>query len=95
MSGSGETGFRKDEYNASQTQCWRVPGHGCTCEISKDSRGDIHHLGVAGHDSLPSVRSYPDGIKVGCTFITNDAVELLYKWHKEFRYPTPTEKVHQ
>ena len=91
-----DNGFREiDEHPASYMQCWTVPRYGCTFEISKSSGAIIRHLGITGHENFPSVRSYPDGIKVGCTFITNDAVELLYKWHKEFRYPTPTEKVHQ
>ena len=34
--------------------------------------------------TYPTVRSYPDGIKVGCSFITNEAIERLYKWHKDF-----------
>lgn len=28
--------------------------------------------------------SYKDGIRVGCTYISNDAIEFIYKKHEEF-----------
>jgi hypothetical protein len=71
------------EPNLTNQLGYYVPRHGCSVEIGL-RRGDrISHLsGVTV--TYPTVRSYPDGIKVGCSFITNEAIERLYKWHKDF-----------
>ena len=34
--------------------------------------------------TYPTIRSYPDGLKVGCTFVTNEALKQLYEWHQQF-----------
>ena len=58
--------------------------HGCKILLRREPYGAIHHVNWDDFVSLPTIRSYEDGIKVGCTFLTTDALKALYDWHKEF-----------
>lgn len=55
---------------------------GCNVQISTFAGKVLHEL--RGLESYPTIRSYSDGLKVGCTFVTNAALEKIYAWHKEF-----------
>jgi hypothetical protein len=64
------------------------PGHGARVGIVKDSymnssRSVISHIS-GGNRRQVLVRSYKDGIRVGCTFVTNEALEEIYRLHSEF-----------
>jgi len=69
--------------------------HGCEIRLEKsDAHGDaLRHL-VKGAATWPTVRSYPDGLKVGCTFLTSAALELIYRWHEDFLVTNNT-RTHQ
>lgn len=54
----------------------------------------IRHLDKSGVRSTPKVVSHKQGIRVGCTFVTNDALDELYKIHKNF-LKTGDSKIHQ
>lgn len=56
--------------------------HGCEIRLPL-VKGKIHHE-TKNTLRIPTVRSYPDGVKVGCTFLTTDALETLYAWHLAF-----------
>ena len=62
---------------------YALPRHGRSVEIGF-RRGDrIIHL--AGYTvTYPTVRSYADGVVVGCSFVTTEALERIYSWHKGF-----------
>jgi hypothetical protein len=56
--------------------------HGC--DILLHGTSTVYHESRIGNTTTPTIRSYKDGLKVGCTFINNNTLELLYKWHKDF-----------
>ena len=59
--------------------------HGATVRIYEGPYGDIKHENpYYATTIIPAVRSYSDGVKVGCTFVTTQALEKIQKWHKEF-----------
>lgn len=55
---------------------------GCEIELATTAYGIGHYF--HNQETKPTIRSYPDGIKVGCTFLTNDVLSWLYKRHTEF-----------
>ena len=57
---------------------------GCDVRIFLDSFGIEHEGRLTGRRHMPTVRSYDNGIKVGCTFITNDALEKIADWKQSF-----------
>ena len=84
---SGGKAVHWDKWSSGNSQSgagWTRPVfHGCNYLV-RESGGTIMHEGWSGGPLKATVRSYQDGIKVGCTFITNEAVEQLYKWHTSF-----------
>lgn len=54
----------------------------------------LKHLSKHGAISTPRVSSHKEGIKVGCTFVTNEALEEIYKLHKKF-LNVPDVVIHQ
>jgi hypothetical protein len=70
--------------------------HGCNFLISRQSQsdGDILHTDWNEKSTMPTIRSYHDGIKVGCSFLTSGALESLYLWHRNF-LEEHGEKTHQ
>lgn len=54
----------------------------------------ITHASRTGIETALGVCSYTDGIQVGCTFVTNGALEKIYELHTTFLKQT-TEKRHQ
>lgn len=66
--------------------------HGCDNLLSVLD-GNVFYFGNRFREDL-IIRSYSNGIKVGCTFLTTEALEKLYKWHSEF-LKHKTEKTHQ
>ena len=61
----------------------RIQYHGAQILISEQD-GKIWHESASTSVNKPLVRSYKEGLRVGCNFITNDAIELIYKLHKSF-----------
>lgn len=57
---------------------------GCDVRIFLDSFGVEHEGRLTGRRHTPCVRSYENGIKVGCTFITNDALRKIAEWQRCF-----------
>lgn len=49
-----------------------------------EAGGKVYHETENTCVNKPLVRSYKEGLRVGCNFITNDAIELIYKLHKSF-----------
>ena len=43
--------------------------------------------------TFPVVRSYVDGMRIGCTFISNEALRKIWDWHQDFS--AATSKTHQ
>ncbi len=70
--------------SANNSYCgYDKPRHGCDVEIDYRSSGRISHL--RGYDvTYPTVRSYPDGLKVGCTFITTEALKHINERQQAF-----------
>lgn len=58
--------------------------HGASVRLCVDLCGNISHENQSAPPSIPTVRSYSDGIRVGCTFVTTEALAQVQKWHKEF-----------
>jgi len=90
------TGRSYVESNASQHQSTdqlNITSHGCSTKIFANGKTVFHRFNFSSSD-IPIIRSYEDGIKVGCTFITNEAVELIYNLHKSFLDGTNS-KTHQ
>jgi len=67
--------------------------HGCDIKIHATGT-TIYHVPTVLGIVAPTVRSYKDGIKIGCTFVTNEAVELIYNLHKSYLDNTDS-KTHQ
>ena len=67
----------------------RERGHGAQVRIGEESRSAweggarVYHE-TWGSKTYPTVRSYRDGIRIGCTFVTNEAFRKIWDWHKEF-----------
>lgn len=59
------------------------PRHGATIEIS-DRGYRVLHLDRNGSVTRPLIRSYSDGIRVGCTFITNEALKKIQGLHQGY-----------
>lgn len=104
--GAGNIDYTKSEFQNQLT--YARPQNGADVQIetwgetSIDARtpiyGDfgrtIRHLDKYGVRSTPKVVSHKQGIRVGCTFVTNAALEELYRLHKKFLKIEDT-KVHQ
>lgn len=59
--------------------------HGCDIYLQYEKLSDtIRHIRTYDN-TKPKIRSYRDGLKVGCTFIDNETLEHLYKLHKKFQ----------
>ena len=56
---------------------------GCSIRLSSWS-GVIKHENFNSGLTTPTIRSYPNGIKVGGTFVTNEALEQIYQWQQDF-----------
>ena len=37
------------------------------------------------YKTIANITSYQDGIVVGCTYISNDAVEKIYQYYQDFK----------
>lgn len=63
---------------------WKIGKfHGASIGIELD--GKIKHIsGPSLYVTTPVVRSYRDGIRVGCTFISNEAIKHLHSLHQNF-----------
>lgn len=79
---------------ANQASEWSEEFHGATTKIDTSVYSAILHKARQGTASLPVVRSYKDGLRVGCTFITNSAFKRLYELHQSFLSGQDT-KTHQ
>lgn len=66
--------------------------HGCDVLIG--GLATITHRTPGHYHTLPTIRSHRDGIKVGCSFITTEALERIYQLHKAFTDQTDS-KTHQ
>lgn len=80
-----------------------LPKHGADVEISitkhkpsftTESGKLFHHVDKQGKTTQPSVKSYNDGVRIGCTFVTNEALEKLAELHKNF-LTNPGFRIHQ
>jgi len=60
--------------------------HGCSVRIDTTNWESvcISHESSSGIVTYPTVRSYPDGIKVGCSFVSTSTLEKIFRWHQEF-----------
>ena len=57
--------------------------HGCTVELyTKASDIGVFHYANGQGSYRPTIRSYRDGVKIGCTFVSNDAFRQIVKWHE-------------
>lgn len=83
MSGPGPTGSNYGSQMQNQ-QNWDKPRHGASVEISEWGSGAVRHLDNQGVVSTPLIRSYKDGIRVGCTFITTEALKKIHSLHSRF-----------
>lgn len=54
----------------------------------------ISHTTKARKRTSPTIISHKEGITVGCSFITNAALEEIYQLHKKF-LKVPDEIIHQ
>ena len=57
--------------------------HGCSISLLVGYGKQITHS-QNGTVTYPTIRSYKGGLKVGCTFVSNEALEMIYQWHKDF-----------
>jgi hypothetical protein len=57
--------------------------HDCSFRIELNDSLIYHNNGYISN-GIPII-SYPDGMKVGCTFITNEALGKLYDFHQEYK----------
>ena len=86
---SGDLGLFKREFvmgsarGSSDMLGYDTPRHGCSIELAKRHNGSISHL-CSTEVSYPTIRSYGDGIKVGCTFVTSEALKQIHEWHQSF-----------
>lgn len=58
--------------------------YGALVEIGIDMKGSISHTRKTESPRTITVRSYDDGMKIGCTFVTNEAFTRLSRWHDEY-----------
>lgn len=59
--------------------------HGCDILIScYHGSCKISHT-TCNSRTTPKIRSHKDGMRIGCTFVSNDALEEIYKLHKKFQ----------
>jgi len=56
--------------------------HGCRVRIGL-SQGEIRHYDEKGFEPA-LVRSYAEGMRIGCTFITNEALDTIWECHKSY-----------
>jgi hypothetical protein len=57
-------------------------GHGASIVLTKSGTGVYHNQN--GQSAQVLIRSYKDGMRVGCTFITNEALERIYEYHRRY-----------
>ncbi len=70
--------------------------YGATVEIFSGPSGTIfHHLTSGAMTHQPLIRSYKDGVRIGCTFIDSESIEKIYKMHQEYLRSNPDYKTHQ
>ena len=72
----GEYGYNNSLYQRREYK------HGADTQILLDGNKIYHRK--YGNETLPVVRSYPEGLRVGCTFISNEALERLFKFNQEY-----------
>lgn len=60
----------------------RPPMHGAKVTIGYSPLGFVHYDGCA--ETKPLVRSYRNGVRVGCTFITSEALDEVHRLHRKF-----------
>ena len=81
------------------TGCTTTGGHGARVKIGVESRpaweggARVYHETWDGK-TFPIVRSYKDGVRVGCTFVSTEALEKIRAWHQEFLL-SPDAMTHQ
>lgn len=63
-------------------------------QVSEPSKQIYHESRGSSHITTPTIRSYQDGIRIGCSFLTTKALEQIYQWHRDF-LETPDSKTHQ
>jgi hypothetical protein len=62
---------------------WAVDRHhGARYAITKTYGVVMHQEGDKGKQVL--IRSYRDGIRIGCTFVSNDALREIWEMHSGF-----------
>ena len=68
--------------------------HGAEVRISLSADSLARVLHSRGcFDSVPTIRSYREGIRIGCTFVTSEALRKIWDWHQDFS--AATSKTHQ
>jgi hypothetical protein len=67
-----------------QAQSLDKPRHGASIEISKRNSDHLYHLDRNGSATHPLIRSYSDGIRIGCTFVTNEALKKIHSMHQRY-----------
>lgn len=52
--------------------------------ISKVSPNVTHRTSTEVYARLENIKSYPDGMLVGCTFISNEALDRIWEYHQQY-----------
>jgi hypothetical protein len=83
-------GYGYNERPGFPSQFTHRPKHGADVEITTQVLNydglstTIKHIDKRGVGSLPLVRSYKDGLRVGFTFISNEALKKIHGLHAKF-----------
>lgn len=85
MASGGNVISYSEQQLASQSSYER-PRHAAEVEIevSKSNVAYITHMDKNGVKTTPKITSYKDGVHVGCSFISNEALNKIYLLHRDF-----------
>ena len=85
------------DYNGPYTNTGRRPRHGCALEINGGAiaHAPLTHMAENGVETIPTIRSYDDGIKIGCTFLSTTALYQIFNWHSKYLEPVEKIGLHQ
>lgn len=80
------TSYRGDLSGEINQYYYQYPSdrHGTKIKIDTDALHKVVHVQEGVTKNTPII-SYPDGMRVGCTFITNEALGKLWDFHQEYR----------
>lgn len=68
--------------NQQALRSYQPEGHGASIVLNLSGCGVYHNQ--SGHSQQVLIRSYKDGMRVGCTFITNEALERIIEFHRRY-----------